>query len=127
MQLLFSSKRFQPGEKVTFSQDEHLCHTCLKLEPSIRAISRDDGPHAASSVTKSDTALFDSSVSAASGDVGLRSAHLNRLSTSQSADRSMFEWTIKLFERFAYDCIVLYSSIYIPPLNSHGPTEGVLV
>lgn len=91
-QLFFSSKKFQPGEKVTFSQDEHLCHVCLKLEPSIKAICRDDGSHAASAVTKSDTALFDSSVSAAAqaGDLGIRSAHLNRLSTSQSADRSKF-------------------------------------
>lgn len=77
---------------MTFSHDEHLCHGCLKLEPNLRAVSRDDGSYAASSVTKSDTALFDSSVSAASqsGDVGIRSAHLNRLSTSQSADRSKF-------------------------------------
>lgn len=89
------SKKFQPGEKVTFSHDEHLCHGCLKLEPNLRAVSRDDGSYAASSVTKSDTALFDSSVSAASqsGDVGIRSAHLNRLSTSQSADRSDLDAT----------------------------------
>ena len=25
------------------------------------------------------------------------------------------------------DCIVLYSSIYIAPRNSHGPTEALLV